>query len=180
MIFEAACTAARPRWSYVQFPNVRGEGAQPNHLNPDSVPEVEESVGISCPADSYRTHPVPRLRRSVDPLSAAATDFQLAKSGEFRIRYTIQVGTVPFKPSTATIRITCTPSNFRSFTNRSQNLAPSVCLIQRPSTSRVPSRPTARRQVDSLVVCSKIALLERRERLVDRRPIQRSGCQLLD
>jgi hypothetical protein len=45
----------------------------------------------------------------------------------------------PFRPSTTAIRMSATPRFFSSFMTRSQNLAPSVCSIQIPRISLVPS-----------------------------------------
>jgi hypothetical protein len=45
----------------------------------------------------------------------------------------------PFRPSTTAIRMSWAPRFFSSFITRSQNLAPSVCSIQMPRISSVPS-----------------------------------------
>ncbi|KIP17173.1 hypothetical protein KY49_6903 [Burkholderia sp. MSHR3999] len=42
----------------------------------------------------------------------------------------------PFRPSTAAIRMSWQPRVLSSLNTFSQNLAPSVCSIQRPSTLR--------------------------------------------
>ncbi len=48
----------------------------------------------------------------------------------------------PLRPSTTAIRMSPQPRVFRSLNTLSQNLAPSVCSIQMPSTSRLPSGST--------------------------------------
>ncbi len=53
----------------------------------------------------------------------------------------------PFNPSTTPIRTSLTPRFFNSFTTRSQNLAPSVFLIHRPTISFL----DAERDVDGLL-----------------------------
>ena len=45
----------------------------------------------------------------------------------------------PFRPSTTAMRMSWAPRFFSSFMTRSQNLAPSVCSIQMPRISFVPS-----------------------------------------
>src|ERR1700738_3575332 len=52
----------------------------------------------------------------------------------------------PFKPSITATRISFSPRWLSSFMTPSQNFAPSLCCIQIPSTSLVPSRwmPNAR------------------------------------
>lgn len=45
----------------------------------------------------------------------------------------------PFRPSTTAIRMAATPRFRSSFMTRSQNLASSVCSIQMPRMSLVPS-----------------------------------------
>ena len=57
----------------------------------------------------------------------------------------------PLRPSTTAIRISATPRAFRSLNTLSQNLAPSVCSIQIPSTSRVPSGRTPRARYTALL-----------------------------
>ncbi|MET3593219.1 hypothetical protein ABID26_002616 [Mesorhizobium shonense] len=44
-----------------------------------------------------------------------------------------------FKSSTTAMKMSATPRFFSSFMTRSQNLAPSVCSIQMPSISSLPS-----------------------------------------
>src|SRR3712207_5212281 len=48
----------------------------------------------------------------------------------------------PFGPSTTAMRMSCTPRSRSSFMTRSQNLAPSLRSIHRPSTSLAPSGRT--------------------------------------
>lgn len=79
---------------------------------------------------------------------------QLTKSREFRIRcttgldrrfpeYGIDRLWEALQPvAHGNQNVAHTTRSFRSLTIRSRNLAPSVCPIQRPSTSRVPSRRT--------------------------------------
>jgi hypothetical protein len=50
---------------------------------------------------------------------------------------------LPVRPSVTAIKMSWPPRGFRSANTFIQNLAPSVCSIQIPSMSRVPSGRTA-------------------------------------
>src|SRR5260370_1605589 len=50
----------------------------------------------------------------------------------------------PLSPSITAMRISCTPRFLSSLITASQNLAPSLCWIQRPNTSLVSAPPKSR------------------------------------
>ena len=90
--------------------------------------------------------------------------FQDTNARLLRIRCTMQVCTTvcgnteviasgkPFSPSTTAIRMSLTPRASSSLTTLSQNLAPSVCSIQSPSTLLLAVRIERQRHVDGLVL----------------------------
>src|SRR3954469_9219090 len=94
----------------------------------------------------------------------ALRSFQETNARLLRIKCTMQVCTVacgnteviasgkPLSPSTTAIRISLRPRVLSSFITLSQNLAPSLCSIQSPSTSLSPIRIERQRHVNGLVL----------------------------
>ncbi len=63
----------------------------------------------------------------------------------------------PFRPSTTAIRMSWVPRFFSSFITDSQNLAPSFSAIQRPRTSRWPSRVTPKATYTALFLTVRLS-----------------------
>jgi hypothetical protein len=85
--------------------------------------------------------------------------FQFAKSRLWRIRWTMQVcrvvsgntaasaSLIPLSPSVTAMRMSWQPRVFRSVKTFIQNFAPSVCSIQMPRMSRLPSGRTGEGEI---------------------------------
>ena len=106
----------------------------------DGLKGIGEALGAVFPATTLQTCVVHLIRNSLD--FASWKDRKLLAAALRPVYTAPSASPMPFRPSVTAIRMSATPRVFRSLNTFSQNLAPAVCSIHIPSTSRVPSGST--------------------------------------